>query len=48
MEVLHLELLDSVAKHAIHLAHVDQLVVDFIDAAGAPTLSRSGITLLLL
>ena len=33
MEVLNLELLDAISEDAIHLAHVDQLVVDLIDAA---------------
>ena len=34
VEVLDLELLDAVAEDAIHLAHVDELVVDFVHAAG--------------
>ena len=34
MEVLDLELLDAVAEDAIHLAHMDELVVDFVHAAG--------------
>ena len=34
VEVLDLELLDAVAEDAVHLAHVDELVVDFVHAAG--------------
>ena len=38
MEVLDLELLDAVAEDAVHLAHVDELVVDFVDASGVVAL----------
>ena len=33
VEVLDLELLDAVAEDAIHLAHVNELVVDLVHAA---------------
>ena len=32
VEVLHLELLDALTQDTIHFAHVDELVVDFVDA----------------
>ena len=35
MEVLHLELFDALAQNTIHFTHMDELVVDFIDAACA-------------
>ena len=35
MEVLNFELLDALAEDAVHLTHVYQLVVYFIDAACA-------------
>ena len=35
VKVLHFELLDSIAEHAIHLSHVNELVVDFIDATSS-------------
>ena len=33
VEVLDLELLDPLSQHPVHLAHVDELVVDFIYTA---------------
>ena len=38
VEVLDLQLLDPLSKHSIHLAHVDELVVDFVDASGVVAL----------
>ena len=35
VEVLHLELFDAVSENAIHLAHVNQFVVDFVDATSS-------------
>ena len=42
MEVLHLELFDALAQNTIHFTHMDELIVDLIDAARAilVTLSR--------
>ena len=35
VEVLHLELFDTLAQNTIHLTHVDELIVHLIDAACA-------------
>ena len=43
VEVLHLELFDALAQHTIHFTHVDELIVDFIDAACAILIALSGI-----
>ena len=45
MEVLYLELLDALAQNSVHLTHVDEFVVDFVDVAIIP-LSFWGIRLL--
>lgn len=32
MEVLDFKLFDPLSQHSVHFAHVDELVVDFIDS----------------
>ena len=40
MEVLNFELLDSLAEDSIHLAHMNQFVVDVIDSGLTAGLHR--------
>ena len=35
VEVLYFELFDALAKYPVHLAHVDQFVVNIVDVAAA-------------
>ena len=44
VEVLHLELFDTLAQDSIHLTHVDELIVDFVHAACAILVTLSGLT----
>ena len=44
MEVLHLELFDALAQDSVHLTHVDELIVNLIDAACTILVTFSGLT----
>lgn len=36
MEVLYLQLFDPLPLHSVHLSHVNQFIIDFVDAARLP------------
>ena len=44
VEVLHLELFDALAQDTVHFTHVDELIVDFVDAACAILIPLSGLS----
>ena len=48
VEVLHFKLFDPLTKYSVHLSHMDQLVVDFIDPASVLSLGRIRLLGLLL
>jgi hypothetical protein len=45
VEVLNFELLDALSKDSIHLPHVDQLIVHFVDVSSFVVISGSWFSL---